>query len=159
MCAWLLDQTNKEPGYFIGGLPKNFPSGAALGRTTRSLLGKGEPSPFVVEGDEYDAVYWDKRPKFFDYVDAAPRPVVILTSCEHDHIDIYPDAASYEAQFVELVTRVPEDGLHHRRRLAGGGATHRAGPTRRRRSPSTRSTATTRATRRRAGWAPPRGWR
>ncbi len=111
MCAWLLDQTNKEPGYFIGGLPKNFPSGAALGRTTRSLLGKGEPAPFVVEGDEYDAVYWDKRPKFFDYVDAAPRPVVILTSCEHDHIDIYPDAASYEAQFVELVKRVPEDGL------------------------------------------------
>ena len=111
MCAWLLDQTKKEPGYFIGGLPKNFPSGAAVGRTTKSLLGKGEPAPFVVEGDEYDAVYWDKRPKFFDYVDAAPRPVVILTSCEHDHIDIYPDAASYEAQFVELVRRVPADGL------------------------------------------------
>ncbi len=111
MCAWLLDQTKKEPGYFIGGLPKNFSSGAALGRTTKSLLGKGEPAPFVVEGDEYDAVYWDKRPKFFDYVDAAPRPVVIITSCEHDHIDIYPDAASYEAQFRELLRRVPEDGL------------------------------------------------
>ena len=114
MAAWLLDQTGKEPGYFIGGLPKNFPSGAALGRTTRSLLGaggRGEPAPFVVEGDEYDAVYWNKQPKFFDYVEAAPRPVVILTSCEHDHIDIYPDAASYEAQFRELVRRIPEDGL------------------------------------------------
>src|SRR5580700_931554 len=68
-------------------------------------------APFVVEGDEYDAVYWHKRAKFFDYVGVGPDDVVIVTSVEHDHIDIYPDRASYEAAFRELVRAVPEKGL------------------------------------------------
>ena len=66
MCAWILACADLEPGYFIGGLPKNFPTGAAIGSTKKKLM--APRAPFVVEGDEYDAVYWHKEPKFFDYV-------------------------------------------------------------------------------------------
>lgn len=112
MCAWILQEAGLSPGYFIGGLPKNFPSGAAIGSTKRRLVGSsGKPAPFVVEGDEYDAVYWHKQPKFFDYVGVSEEDVAMVTSVEHDHIDIYPSAEVYEAQFVELVKRIPEAGL------------------------------------------------
>ncbi len=116
MVAWILHEAGLEPGFFIGGLPKNFPSGAAIGSTKRKLVtttlgSSAKPSPFVVEGDEYDAVYWNKRPKFFDYVGVGRDDVVILTSIELDHIDIYPNAQVYEAQFEELVAMVPGDGL------------------------------------------------
>ena len=58
MCAWILARADMEPGWFIGGLPKNLPSGAAIGSTRRKLLAGGAArAPFVVEGDEYDAVY------------------------------------------------------------------------------------------------------
>ncbi|MBX3231779.1 MAG: UDP-N-acetylmuramate:L-alanyl-gamma-D-glutamyl-meso-diaminopimelate ligase [Labilithrix sp.] len=110
MCAWVLERAGLEPGFFIGGLPKNFDGGARLGGTKRKIVGASAmPAPFVVEGDEYDAVFWHKKPKFFDYVDA--ESVVIVTSVEHDHIDIYPSADVYEAQFRELVERVGPDGL------------------------------------------------
>ncbi|HEY8073006.1 MAG TPA: Mur ligase domain-containing protein, partial [Labilithrix sp.] len=66
MCAWILNEAGLEPGFFIGGLPKNFGAGARIGRTKKSLA--LPPAPFVVEGDEYGAVYWHKEPKFFDYV-------------------------------------------------------------------------------------------
>jgi UDP-N-acetylmuramate: L-alanyl-gamma-D-glutamyl-meso-diaminopimelate ligase len=112
MCAWILEVAKLEPGYFIGGLPKNFPSGAATGSTKRKIVGaSARPAPFVVEGDEYDAVYWHKEPKFFDYVGIGPDDVVMITSVEHDHIDIYPSREGYEAQFVSLVKRMPEGGL------------------------------------------------
>ena len=120
MVAWILHEAGLEPGFFIGGLPKNFPSGAAIGSTKRKLvttalgssaLATSRRSPFVVEGDEYDAVYWNKRPKFFDYVGVGRDDVVILTSIELDHIDIYPSVEVYEAQFEELVALVPGDGL------------------------------------------------
>ena len=111
MCAWLLEREGMEPGYFIGGLPKNFPSGAALGRTKASLSAPVVRAPFVVEGDEYDAVYWHKRPKFLDYIGVGADDVAIVTSCEYDHIDIYPDVASYESAFAEFVRAVPEGGL------------------------------------------------
>jgi UDP-N-acetylmuramate: L-alanyl-gamma-D-glutamyl-meso-diaminopimelate ligase len=109
MCAWLLERAGFEPGWFIGGIPKGLPAGAAIG-STRVRLDRGR-APFVVEGDEYDAVYWHKKPKFLDYVGVSPDDVVILTSVEHDHVDIYPDVASYEAAFRELLQRVPEGGL------------------------------------------------
>jgi UDP-N-acetylmuramate: L-alanyl-gamma-D-glutamyl-meso-diaminopimelate ligase len=109
MCAWLLERAGLEPGWFIGGIPKGLPAGAAIG-STRVRLDRGR-APFVVEGDEYDSVYWHKKPKFLDYVGVSPDDVVILTSVEHDHVDIYPDAASYEAAFRELLRRVPEGGL------------------------------------------------
>jgi UDP-N-acetylmuramate: L-alanyl-gamma-D-glutamyl-meso-diaminopimelate ligase len=109
MCAWLLSRSGFEPGWFIGGIPKGLGVGASTG-STRIRPDRGR-APFVVEGDEYDAVYWHKQPKFLDYVGVGVDDVVIVTSVEHDHIDIYPDMASYEAAFRELVLRIPERGL------------------------------------------------
>jgi UDP-N-acetylmuramate: L-alanyl-gamma-D-glutamyl-meso-diaminopimelate ligase len=109
MCAWLLSRAGFEPGWFIGGLPKGLPASAAIG-STRVRPGLGR-APFVVEGDEYDAVYWHKQPKFFDYIGLSPDDVAIVTSIEHDHVDIYPDVASYEAAFRAFVRSVPEGGL------------------------------------------------
>jgi UDP-N-acetylmuramate: L-alanyl-gamma-D-glutamyl-meso-diaminopimelate ligase len=116
MCAWILHEAGLEPGFFIGGLPKNFPSGAAIGSTKRKLVTTADgpsakPAPFVVEGDEYDAVYWNKRPKFFDYVGVGRDDVAIITSIEQDHIDIYPSVEAYEAQFETFVQMIPGDGL------------------------------------------------
>ncbi|WP_394825174.1 UDP-N-acetylmuramate--L-alanine ligase [Pendulispora albinea] len=112
MSAWICASADLEPGYFIGGLPKNFPSGAAVGSLRRKIVGgSAPPAPFVIEGDEYDAVYWHKEPKFFDYVGVGEDDVVIVTGIEHDHIDIYPDEASYVAQFAKLAAKVPEAGL------------------------------------------------
>ena len=117
MCAWLLHRGGVEPGWFIGGVPKGLATGAAIGRTKRKLAIAGEPktaddrAPFVVEGDEYDAVYWHKKPKFFDYVGVSEADVAIVTSIEHDHIDIYPTPEVYDAQFAELFERVPAGGL------------------------------------------------
>ena len=113
MCAWVLEVGGLEPGFFIGGLPKNFHGGARLAGSKRKIIGSSaKPAPFVVEGDEYDAVFWHKKPKFLDYVGEAPSDAtVIVTSVEHDHIDIYPSAEVYEAQFVELVRRIGEQGL------------------------------------------------
>jgi UDP-N-acetylmuramate: L-alanyl-gamma-D-glutamyl-meso-diaminopimelate ligase len=109
LSAWLLDQAGLEPGFFIGGIPQNFGVGAQRGRAEKSLT-RGA-APFVVEGDEYDAVYWHKQPKFYDYVGASETDVAIVTSIEHDHIDIYPTEESYDAAFIGLFERVPERGL------------------------------------------------
>ena len=115
MCAWILEIAGLEPGFFIGGLPKNFDAGARAASSKRKIVGtSAKAAPFVVEGDEYDAVYWEKKPKFFDYVappGSPPDDVVIITSVEHDHIDIYPSAEVYERQFAELSAMVPEGGL------------------------------------------------
>ena len=109
MAAWLLAKGGFDPGWFIGGIPKGLGGGAAAGSSRiRPDRGRG---PFVVEGDEYDAVYWHKQPKFLDYVGVSADDVVILTSVEHDHIDIYPDPLSYEAAFRQLASRIPPKGL------------------------------------------------
>jgi len=109
MCAWMLSRAGLEPGWFIGGLPKGLPASAAIG-STRIRPGQGR-APFVVEGDEYDAVYWHKQAKFFDYIGIGADDVAIVTSIEHDHIDIYPDVASYEDAFRRFVRAVPPGGL------------------------------------------------
>jgi len=109
MCAWLLERAGFEPGWFIGGVPKGLAGAAAIG-STRVRLDRGR-APFVVEGDEYDAAYWHKQPKFLDYVGVSPDDVAIVTSVEHDHIDIYPDVTSYEAAFRTFVRAVPAGGL------------------------------------------------
>jgi UDP-N-acetylmuramate: L-alanyl-gamma-D-glutamyl-meso-diaminopimelate ligase len=109
MCAWVLSRAGAEPGWFIGGLPKGLSGGAAIG-ATRIRPDRGR-APFVVEGDEYDAVYWHKQPKFLDYVGVADDEVVIVTSVEHDHVDIYPNPAAYEDAFRALLRRVPSRGL------------------------------------------------
>jgi UDP-N-acetylmuramate: L-alanyl-gamma-D-glutamyl-meso-diaminopimelate ligase len=109
MSAWILWRAGLEPGWFIGGVPKGLPGSAAMGGG-RVRPDRGR-APFVVEGDEYDAVYWAKHPKFLDYVGVTPDEVAILTSIEHDHIDIYPDASSYEEAFRAFVRRMPAGGL------------------------------------------------
>jgi len=109
MSAWILWRAGLEPGWFIGGVPKGLPGSAAMGGG-RVRPDRGR-APFVVEGDEYDAVYWAKHPKFLDYVGVTPDEVAILTSIEHDHIDIYPDAGSYEEAFRAFVRRMPAGGL------------------------------------------------
>jgi UDP-N-acetylmuramate: L-alanyl-gamma-D-glutamyl-meso-diaminopimelate ligase len=123
MCAWLLSRAGFEPGWFIGGIPKGLGAGAAIGSTRvrpgRHISGsaggwsKGGSgrSPFVVEGDEYDAVYWHKQPKFLDYAAVGADDVAIVTSIEQDHIDIYPDVTSYEDAFRAFVRAVPPGGL------------------------------------------------
>ncbi len=120
MAAWLLFDAGRDPGFLIGGLPKNFDGSFRLPDTAIEAEGKpfrrlpiakreGEHRriPFVVEGDEYDTAFFEKTPKFWHY---APE-VGIVTSIEHDHIDIYPDEASYRAAFSGFVERLPEGGL------------------------------------------------
>jgi UDP-N-acetylmuramate: L-alanyl-gamma-D-glutamyl-meso-diaminopimelate ligase len=96
MAAHTLHSAGVDPGYLIGGIPADLPRSYAVGR----------PPYFVVEGDEYDCAYFDKRPKFVHY-----RPTtVILTGVEFDHADIYPDIAAVEAAFAQLVALVPRAG-------------------------------------------------
>jgi UDP-N-acetylmuramate: L-alanyl-gamma-D-glutamyl-meso-diaminopimelate ligase len=112
MCAHVLAKSDREPGWFIGGVPRSLPAGAAIGSTKRRLTATDAArAPFVVEGDEYDDVYWSKRPKFLDYVGVGGDDVVILTSVEQDHVDIYPSELAYEEAFRALVRAVPEGGL------------------------------------------------
>ena len=113
LCAFLLHHAGRDPGFLIGGLPKDFTESFRLaGREKRLglLSDQGTPlrrTPFVIEGDEYDTAFFEKTPKFWHY-----KPeVAILTSIEHDHIDIYPDEASYLAAFRGFVERVPTSGL------------------------------------------------
>jgi len=112
MCAHLLAEAGLEPGFLIGGIPKNFGQSFRLpGKRKLAGFREGGAStrrtPFVVEGDEYDTAFFEKTPKFWHY-----KPeVAIVTSVEHDHIDIYADEASYEAAFRGFVERVPEHGL------------------------------------------------
>ena len=96
--AYLLHALGQDPGLLVGGIPLDFGESFRVG---------GAKAPFVIEGDEYDSAFFEKTPKFWRY---APN-AAILTSIEHDHIDIYPDEASYLAAFVEFVKRIPEDGV------------------------------------------------
>lgn len=98
LLAHLLLEAGLDPGLFVGGIPR------ALGESFR--LG-GEGAPFVIEGDEYDSAFFEKTPKMWRYKQRA----VIVTSIEHDHVDIYPDEASYRAAFVGFVERIPEEGV------------------------------------------------
>jgi UDP-N-acetylmuramate: L-alanyl-gamma-D-glutamyl-meso-diaminopimelate ligase len=109
MCAWLLSRAGFEPGWFIGGVPKGLPAAACIG-STRFRPDRGR-APFVVEADEYDAVYWHKQPKFLDYIGVGADDIVIVTGIELDHIDIYPDVAAYEGAFRALFRSTPPGGL------------------------------------------------
>ncbi len=97
MAAWVYSRAGADPGFLIGGAPIGLASGFALGGGPR----------FAIEGDEYNASYFDRGPKFWHY-----RPeTVILTSLEHDHVDLYPDFEGLERAFVGLVERLPPSGL------------------------------------------------
>lgn len=95
--AWLLERTGQSPGFFVGGILKNF------GRSYQ--LGSGDY--FVIEGDEYDSAFFDKGPKFLHY-----RPqVLILNAVEFDHADIYRDLNHVLEAFYKLMALMPTDGL------------------------------------------------
>ncbi|SIQ82603.1 UDP-N-acetylmuramate:L-alanyl-gamma-D-glutamyl-meso-diaminopimelate ligase [Aquipseudomonas alcaligenes] len=97
MLAWVLEHAGMSPGFLIGGVPQNFGVSARLG---------GTPF-FVVEADEYDSAFFDKRSKFVHY---RPR-TAILNNLEFDHADIFPDLPAIERQFHHLVRTVPGEGL------------------------------------------------
>ncbi|MDE2249838.1 MAG: UDP-N-acetylmuramate:L-alanyl-gamma-D-glutamyl-meso-diaminopimelate ligase [Gammaproteobacteria bacterium] len=96
MLAWILEDAGLAPGFLIGGIPGNFGLSARL----------GEQPFFVIEADEYDTAFFDKRAKFVHY---RPRTLV-LNNLEFDHADIYPDLAAIERQFHHLVRTVPGSG-------------------------------------------------
>lgn len=97
LVAWLLEAAGQAPGFLIGGVPRNFGVSARLG---------AEGAPFVVEADEYDTAFFDKRSKFVHY-----RPLIaVLGNLEYDHADIFPDLAAIELQFHHLVRIVPGRG-------------------------------------------------
>ena len=103
MLAWILDHAGLKPGFLIGGMPENFGISARLG-----VMTAGEYSPFfVIEADEYDTAFFDKRSKFVHY---RPR-TAILNNLEYDHADIFPDLAAIQRQFHHLVRTVPGNGL------------------------------------------------
>jgi len=97
MLAWLLEANGLAPGFLIGGIPRNFGISARL----------GESPFFVMEADEYDTAFFDKRSKFVWY---RPRTAV-LGNLEYDHADIFPDLGAIETQFHHLVRIVPSQGL------------------------------------------------
>jgi UDP-N-acetylmuramate: L-alanyl-gamma-D-glutamyl-meso-diaminopimelate ligase len=96
MLAWILERAGRDPGFLIGGIPANFELSARAG--------KG--AAFVIEADEYDTAFFDKRAKFVHY---RPRHLV-LTNLEFDHADIYPDLAAIQRQFHHLMRTVPGSG-------------------------------------------------
>lgn len=97
MLAWILEYAKLNPGFLIGGVPENFGISARLG---------DEPF-FVIEADEYDTAFFDKRSKFVHY---RPRTAV-LSNLEYDHADIFPDLAAITLQFHHFVRTVPRSGL------------------------------------------------
>ncbi len=97
MLAWILDYAGLDPGFLVGGVPANFGISARLGKSRY----------FVVEADEYDTAFFDKRAKFVHY---RPRTLAI-TNIEYDHADIYPDLGAILWQFHQLVRTVPRRGL------------------------------------------------
>ncbi len=106
MLAWVLDQAGLQPGFLVGGVPLNFGISARLGRVDRVAQGSPSLQPFVIEADEYDTAFFDKRSKFVHY---RPR-TAILNNLEYDHADIFPDLAAIETQFHHLVRTVPASG-------------------------------------------------
>jgi len=101
MLAWILEDAGLSPGFLVGGVPLNFGVSARLpGSSTESPF-------FVIEADEYDTAFCDKRSKFLHY---RPR-TAILNNLEFDHADIFPDLASIETQFHHLVRTLPRNGL------------------------------------------------
>ena len=97
MIAWILDKAGMNPGFLIGGVATDF--------NTSACLGKGEW--FVIEADEYDSAFFDKRPKFMHY-----RPTIaVLNNLEFDHADIYENLAAIQLQFHYFLRTIPANGM------------------------------------------------
>jgi len=97
LLAWILEHAGMSPGFLIGGVPDNFGETARLGNTPF----------FVIEADEYDTAFFDKRSKFVHY---QPRTLVV-NNLEFDHADIFDDLAAIQKQFHHLIRTVPSEGL------------------------------------------------
>ncbi len=112
MLAWILEAAGLAPGFLIGGVPLNFGVSARLGRQASghspspNAAGTPQRACFVIEADEYDTAFFDKRSKFVHY---RPRTAV-LNNLEFDHADIFDDLAAIERQFHHLVRTVPASG-------------------------------------------------
>ena len=107
MLTWILQANGLEPGYLIGGVPNNFDVSARLGKKTGKTENEADaPHYFVIEADEYDTAFFDKRSKFVHY---RPR-TAILNNLEFDHADIFADITAIETQFHHLVRTVPSAG-------------------------------------------------
>jgi UDP-N-acetylmuramate: L-alanyl-gamma-D-glutamyl-meso-diaminopimelate ligase len=109
LAAWLLDAAGLAPGFLIGGIANSFGKSFRAARPRPTLPSPERPrrAPFVVEGDEYDTAFFEKSAKFLHY----RAEVAILTSIEHDHIDIYPSLGAYLDAFERFVAGIPERGL------------------------------------------------
>jgi UDP-N-acetylmuramate: L-alanyl-gamma-D-glutamyl-meso-diaminopimelate ligase len=97
MLAWILEHAGLRPGFLVGGVPQNFGVSARL----------SDSSFFVIEADEYDTAFFDKRSKFVHY----PARTAILNNLEFDHADIFPDLGAIETQFHHFVRTLPANGL------------------------------------------------
>src|SRR5216110_627565 len=97
LLAWIMEKAGCKPGYFIGGLPKNFGQGARL----------NDSKYFVIEGDEYDTAFFDKRSKFIDYL----PELVIVNNIEFDHADIFNNLDEIKLSFRRLLNIVPQNGM------------------------------------------------
>ena len=97
LLAWIMEKAGREPGYFIGGLPKNFGQGARLNHSKY----------FVIEGDEYDTAFFDKRSKFIHYL----PELVIVNNIEFDHADIFSNLDEIKLSFRRLLNIVPQNGM------------------------------------------------
>lgn len=111
LAAFLLDAAGRNPGFLIGGIPVNFGMSArpaSSGTPHLPIASRAKRrTPFVIEGDEYDTAYFEKTAKFLHY----GAEVAIITSIEHDHIDIYPDFDKYRSAFAQFIAGIPENGL------------------------------------------------
>ncbi|HET7923404.1 MAG TPA: UDP-N-acetylmuramate:L-alanyl-gamma-D-glutamyl-meso-diaminopimelate ligase, partial [Rhodanobacteraceae bacterium] len=125
LLAWILESQNRNPGFLVGGVPANFgisarlggkealtpPSASADGPPLSRFAGEGHrqqpaAADFVIEADEYDTAFFDKRSKFVHY----HPTIAILNNLEYDHADIFPDVAAIQRQFHHLVRTVPRNG-------------------------------------------------
>lgn len=107
MLAWILEYAGLKPGFLIGGVPQNF--------TLSARLPQGDKKLFVIEADEYDTAFFDKRSKFVHY----HPTVAVLNNLEFDHADIFPDLAAIETQFHHLIRTVPANGQVVANNLSG----------------------------------------
>lgn len=109
MLTWVLECAGLQPGFLVGGVPLDFGVSARLGAAQRPVAGPGpvgDEPVFVIEADEYDTAFFDKRSKFVHY---RPRTAV-LNNLEFDHADIFDDLAAIERQFHHLIRTVPSSG-------------------------------------------------
>src|SRR5947209_7527111 len=97
LLAWIMEKAGRKPGYLIGGIPKNFGEGARL----------NDSKYFVIEGDEYDTAFFDKRSKFVHYL----PELVIVNNIEFDHADIFSDLEHVKTSFRHVLRIVPQNGM------------------------------------------------